>query len=112
MSRRSAGERFSCVGLLEGFLQDLGHGLEMKGQECLFKFVDLHHRLLGLEVVVIDSGISFFDPGGADQIGIDFGRRRAQGWWGRPFSAIGEDDVVQSTRGPRRCKRGHVPWRP
>jgi hypothetical protein len=52
-------------------------------------------RLLGMEVVVIDSGVSFFDPSRADEVGIDPGRRGAQGGWGVLFSAVGEDDVFQ-----------------
>ena len=48
-----------------------------------------------MEVVVIDSGVSFFDPSRADEVGIDPGRRGAQGGWGVLFSAVGEDDVFQ-----------------
>jgi len=51
--------------------------------------------LLDLEVGIIESGVPIFDPGGADQIGIDFGTRRAQRLGGGPFPAIGLDDVSQ-----------------
>ncbi len=51
--------------------------------------------LLGMEAVVIDFWVSFLDPSRADEVGIDPGRRGAQGGWGVLFSAVGEDDVFQ-----------------
>jgi len=51
--------------------------------------------LLNLEVGIIEAGISLFHPGGADQIGIDFGTRGAQRLGGGSFSAIRLDDVAK-----------------
>lgn len=48
-----------------------------------------------MEVVVIDFWVCFLDPGRADEVGVDPGRRGAQGGWGVPFAAVGEDDVFQ-----------------
>jgi len=48
-----------------------------------------------VEVVVIDFAVSFLDPSGADEVRMNTGRRGAQGWRGRPFAAVGEDDVFQ-----------------
>ena len=48
-----------------------------------------------MEVVIVDFWVSFFDPSRVDEVGVDAGRRDAQGGWGVPFSAVGEDDVFQ-----------------
>jgi hypothetical protein len=50
--------------------------------------------LLGMEVVIVDFWVSFFDPSRVDEVGVDAGRRDAQGGWGVPFSAVGEDVTV------------------
>jgi len=42
---------------------------------------------------IIEAGISFLDPGGTDQIGIDFGRRGAQRLGSGSLSSIGLDDI-------------------
>jgi hypothetical protein len=51
--------------------------------------------LLGMEVGIVEAGVSFFHPGRTDEIGIDFGRRRTQGLGGGAFSSIGLNDVSQ-----------------
>lgn len=51
--------------------------------------------LLDLEVGIIEAWISLLNPGGADQIGIDFGTRGAQRLGGGSFSSIRLDDVAQ-----------------
>jgi len=51
--------------------------------------------LLGLKMGIVEAGVSFFHPGGADEVRIDLGRRRSQGLSGSPFSSIRLDDVAQ-----------------
>jgi hypothetical protein len=49
--------------------------------------------LLILEMGIIEARVSLLDPGGTDQIGIDFGRRGTQRLGGGSLSSIGLDDV-------------------
>jgi hypothetical protein len=51
--------------------------------------------LLNLEVFVIEAGISLFDPGGANEIGVDFGTRRSGRCGARAIPAFNQDDIVQ-----------------
>jgi len=48
-----------------------------------------------MEVLVIETGIPFLDPGGADEVGIDFGARRARRYRARPISPVYEDEILQ-----------------
>jgi hypothetical protein len=48
-----------------------------------------------LEVLVIETGISLLDPGGADEVRIDFGRRGARGCGARAISPVYENDILQ-----------------
>jgi hypothetical protein len=50
---------------------------------------------LDLEVLVIETGISLFDPGGADEVRIDFGGRGAWGARARAIAAVNEDNILQ-----------------
>jgi hypothetical protein len=51
--------------------------------------------VLGLKMGIVEAGVPFFHPGGADEVGINLGRRRSQGLGGNPFSPIRLDDVTQ-----------------
>jgi len=44
---------------------------------------------------IVETGVPFFDPSGADKVGVDFGRRRSQGLRGLSFPAIRLDDVAE-----------------
>jgi len=46
-------------------------------------------------VLVIEAGISLLDPGGADEVGIDFGERRARRGRARAVPAVYEDDILE-----------------
>jgi len=48
-----------------------------------------------LEVLVIETGISLLNPGGANEVGIDFGRRRARGVRARAIATVNEDNILQ-----------------
>jgi len=51
--------------------------------------------LLNLKMGIVEAGISFFDPGGADEVRINLGRRRSQGLVGGSLPSIRLDDVAQ-----------------
>jgi len=48
-----------------------------------------------LEVLVIETGISLLDPGGADEVRIDFGRGRAWRDRARAIPAVYENDILK-----------------
>jgi hypothetical protein len=48
-----------------------------------------------LEVLVIETWVSLLDPGGADEVRVDFGRRRARRVRARAVATVNEDDILQ-----------------
>jgi hypothetical protein len=48
-----------------------------------------------MEALVVEAGISVLDPGGANEVGIDFGRRRSRGVRARAIATVNEDNILQ-----------------
>jgi len=49
--------------------------------------------LFGMEMGIVEAGVSLLHPSILNQIGIDFGTRGAKRLGGGPFSPIGLDDI-------------------